>query len=359
MPEPIGVVVAGCGAIGQAHTGAVVALPEARLVAMVDVDADRAREYAARYGAEMHATSLDPLLERDDVRAVIVATPNSSHAPLTIQALEAGKDVLVQKPMSLTLEEADAMVAAADRTGRTLMTSFFEFFHPAFVRAKEIVDAGLIGDVFLLKGIMAWFMRADSVWRGDAAVSGGGILMDGPPHHVALYKWLLGDPPVESVYAETLAVDPGAEVEEAGVILIRTDRAIVELTGSTRIREWNRPMNRSFKESVEVFGTKGTIHLNLTERPSLRVFLHEDEPDPLLGGGWLEPRLDWVPYNERIRSVHFNPEEDPWVGEHRHFFACLRSGEPVVTDGRFGRDVMAVISAAYEAAREKRAVPPR
>jgi predicted dehydrogenase len=366
MTERVGVVVAGCGAIGNAHFGSIAALPEARLVAAVDVEEARAREYAERYRAETHATSLDPLLERDDVHAVVVATTNVTHAPLAIQALEAEKHVLVQKPMCMDLAEANEMVATAERSPGLLMVSFFELYHPAFVRAKEVVDAGLIGDVFLIKALMAWAARPVSWggpagtpgWRADPAVSGGGILMDGPPHHVALYKWLLGDPHVESVWAETMTVTPGAEVEDAGVIVVRTERTIVELTGSTVLVEPNQPMNRHFKEWVEIYGTAGTIHLHPTERPSLRVYRAEADPDPLLGGGWVAPRLPSVPYPERVRSVHFNPDEDPWVAEHREFLACIREGRRPLTDGRFGRDTMAVIMAAYEAARERRAVVP-
>jgi myo-inositol 2-dehydrogenase/D-chiro-inositol 1-dehydrogenase len=366
MNDRLGVVVAGCGAIGQAHFGSVVALPEARLVASVDVDEDRAREYAQRYRAETSATSLEPLLEREDVDAVIVATTNATHAPLTIAALEAGKHVLVQKPMCMNLTEADEMVAAADRSPALLMVSFFELYHPAFMRAKAIVDAGLIGDVFLIKAMMAWGARPVSWggppgspgWRANPEVSGGGIFMDGPPHHVALYKWLLGDPPVENVWAEMMTVTPGGEVEDAGVIVVRTEKTIVELTGSTCVLEPNQPMNRHFKEWVEIYGTGGTIHIHPTERPSLQVYRAEQEPDPLLGGGWIAPKLESIPYPERVRSVHFNPDEDPWVGEHRHFFACIREGKPPLTDGRFGRDTMAVIMAAYESARERRAVAP-
>jgi predicted dehydrogenase len=353
--QRVGIVLAGCGGIGRSHAAAIAALPEARLVATVDVDEDRARAFAERFGAETHATELAAVLDRDDVDAVVVATANNLHAPLTIQALEAGKHVLVQKPMALTLAEADQMVAAADRSGKQLMVSFFEFFHPAFKRAKELVDAGSIGDIFLFKAIMAWTSGLDN-WRFDPAVSGGGILMDGHSHHIAFFDWLLDGPPIEHVYCEAGTLASEATVEDTGVTLIRTPAAIAEISGSNRLLEPNAQNGQMFKESIEIFGTRGTIHVHPTERPSLKVFPADGAGADGLGDGWIAPRLDWVPYEERGYSAHFNADEDPWVGEHRHFVASIREGRPVVSDGRFGRRVQAILVAAYESAREQRAV---
>ncbi|MEA2524390.1 MAG: hypothetical protein QOF73_1617, partial [Thermomicrobiales bacterium] len=117
----LGVVLAGCGGIGNCHAYALSVLPDVRFVGVVDVDEDRARDFARRFGAETYATDLGELLGRDDVDAVVNATANNLHAPLSIQALDAGKHVMVQKPIALTLDEADAMIAAAERAGKTLM----------------------------------------------------------------------------------------------------------------------------------------------------------------------------------------------------------------------------------------------
>jgi predicted dehydrogenase len=353
----IGVVLAGCGGIGRSHAAAIAALPEARLVAAVDVDEDRARSFAQRFGADTFATDLASVLDRDDVDAVIVTTANNLHAPLTIQALDAGKHVMVQKPMALTLAEADAMIAAAEQSGKQLMVSFFEFFHPAFKRAKELVDAGSIGDVFLFKAIMAWSSGLDN-WRFNPAMSGGGILMDGHSHHIAYFTWLLDDPTIDHIYCEAGTLASNAAVEDTGVTLIRTPSVIAEISGSNRLLEPNPQNGHYFKESIEIFGTNGTIHIHPTERPSLRVFTANGSLAETLGGGWIAPRLEWVPYDERGYSTHFNGDEDPWVGEHRDFVACVRDDKPVLTDGRFGRRVQEILLTAYESAKEQRAIRP-
>jgi predicted dehydrogenase len=355
LAVPVGIVLVGCGGIGRCHAAAIAALPEARLVATVDIDMERARDFVKRFGAETFASDLAPLLARDDVDAVVIATANNLHAPLAIQALDAGKHVMVQKPMAMTLAEADAMVAAADRAGKQLMVSFFEFFHPAFRRAKELVDAGTIGEVFFYKAIMAWYSPLEN-WRFDPAVSGGGILMDGHSHHVAYFNWLLHDPEISSVYSDygTLASD--AAVEDTGVTLIRTPTALADISGSNRLLEPNAQNGRTFKESVEIFGRKGTIHIHPTERPTLRVYIPDQTLDPALAGGWIAPKLDFVPFDDRGYSVHFNADEDPWTPEHRHFVEAIRDGTPVVSDGRFGRKVHAITMASYESGREGRAI---
>ena len=352
----LGAAVIGCGGIGEAHARALSLMPEVRIVAACDVDAARAEALRDRYGATVAHTDAAPILARDDVDFVVITTAPDSHAPLTIQALDAGKHALVQKPMALNLTEADAMIAAAERAQKKLMISFFEFFHPAFKRAKEVVDQGLIGDVFLLKAIMAWYSPSTAAWRFDPRVSGGGIVMDGHVHHVAFFLWLLGSPEIETVYSEFGALNSGAPVEDTGVTLIRTKSAIAEISGSNRLIEPNAQSGRMFKEQVEIFGSAGVIHIHPTERPSLRVFSEKISLEKPLGGGWVAPALDFVPFTERGRSMHFNAEEDPWVGEHRHFVQCIREDTPVISDGRFGRRVLEVLMAGYQSGAERRAI---
>jgi predicted dehydrogenase len=344
----------GCGGISNCHTYALTQIPAVKLVATVDIDEARARDFQARYGAEIASTDIDAVLQRNDVDAVVVTTANDMHAPLSLKALQAGKHVLVQKPMALTLEEADQMIAAADRAKRKLMVSFFEFFHPAFKRAKELVDAGAIGDVFFYKAIMAWHVPSMQAWRFDPRVSGGGVIMDGHVHHVAYFLHLLGNPGIESVYAEYGALNSSAQVEDTAVTLLRTAHALAEIDGSNRLLEPNAQTGKSFKESVEIFGSRGTVRIQPTERPSLTVHIPEANVGEGLVGGWIAPRLDPVPPTHRAYSNHFNPDENPWVAEHQHFVDSCLNDEPVVSDGHFGRTVQEVLMTAYAAGREGR-----
>jgi predicted dehydrogenase len=281
------------------------------------------------------------------------------HAPLTIKALKAGKHVLVQKPMAINLDLADEMVAAADSAKKKLMVSFFEFFHPAFARAKQIVDQGRIGDVFFFKAIMAWYMPRLDAWRFDPKVSGGGILFDGHSHHVAYFLHLLGNPEVESVYSAHGALNSDAPVEDTGVTIIRTAKTLAEISGSNRLLEPNGQMNFMFKERIEIFGSKGTIRINPTTRPSIEVYAPDEQSGDALSGGWETPKLQPVPPLHQPYALHFNPDENPWVGEHQHFVDCCLEDKPVISDGAFGRKVQAILDAAYASGRSGQATRVR
>ncbi len=354
----LGVAVVGCGGIGNPHTHAITQIPEARLVATVDIDEGRARDFQQRFDAEISSTDIDAVLQRDDIDAVVITTANDTHAPLSIKALRAGKHVLVQKPMALDLREADEMIAVADQASKKLMVSFFELYHPAFARAKEIVDRGLIGDVFLYKAIMAWYIpdATPQTWRFNPKISGGGVVMDGHVHHVAYALWLLGNPEIRRVYCEYGNMNSDATVEDTGVTLLRTPTTICEISGSNRLLEPNAQNGRHFKEQLEIFGSEGTIHLHPTARPSLEVYTRAGRIDDVLSDGWIAPRLQFVPQTHRTYSMHFNPDENSWVAEHQHFVDCCLHDKPVDTDGRFGRKVQEVLMAAYESGREGRAV---
>lgn len=350
----LGAAIVGCGGIGHCHATALTYVPGVRIVGVADVDEARALGYFRRYGAEAYYTDPARLFERADVDLVVVTTANDTHARLSIQALDAGKHVMVQKPMALNMAEADAMVQAAKRSGKKLMVSFFELFHPAFVKAKEIVDKGLIGDVFFVKAIMAWHMPTVDVWRFDPAISGGGILMDGHSHHAAFFRWLTGEDAL-TVYSEHGTLASNARVEDTGVTLVRTRRALAELSGSMRLKEPCPQNGRYFKEWIEIFGTEGTIHIRPTERPSIRVYSEAaDVPGTL--NGWFSPKLEWVPFEERGRALHFNADEDPWTAEHKHFVECIREDKPVLTDGEFGAKVLEVIQAGYLSMAEGRRI---
>jgi len=201
---------------------------------------------------------------------------------------------------------------------------------------------------------MAWYMPNTDAWRFNPAVSGGGILMDGHSHHVALFHWLVKEP-VQSVFSEGGTLASEARVEDTAVTLLRTPSAIGEISGSMRLKEPCPQNGRYFKESIEIFGTDGTIQIKPEERPSLRVFSDNGRVAEKLNG-WISPNLEWIPYEDRGRSMHFNGDEDPWVPEHRYFVDCIREDREPVSNGQFGREVMEMVFAGYESLRQGRSI---
>jgi predicted dehydrogenase len=145
-------------------------------------------------------------------------------------------------------------------------------------------------------------------------------------------------------------------VEDTAVTLLRTPRVLAEIDGSNRLLEPNAQNGRAFKESIEIFGSNGTIHIDPTNRPSLTVYIPGADVGAGLNDGWIAPRLDAVPPTHRPYSNHFNPDENPWVAEHQHFVDACLNDEPLVSDGHFGRKVQEVLMAAYEAGREGRRI---
>ncbi|MGO9659709.1 MAG: Gfo/Idh/MocA family protein [Acidimicrobiales bacterium] len=358
MSDKLGVALVGCGGIARCHAFALTRVPQARLVATVDINEAAAIDFKERFGFEEHSASLDQVLDRPDVDAVVITTSNKTHAPLSVQAMRAGKHVMVQKPMAMNLAEAREMVAVADENNVKLMVSFFELFLPPVERAKAIIDAGLIGAPFFFKAIMAWHMPDNALgWRFDPQMSGGGVIMDGNVHHVSNALFLLAEPEVTSVYAEYATLTTNSLVEDTAVVLMRTPTALCEISGSNRLWEPGGTVP-NFKDSWQVFGTKGTIQWDSSQRPTMRVFSSDEKvTDPLLGGGWVYPRLPLTPEDQRAYSMHLNGEENPWVPEHAHFVEACLTGAPLRSDGRFGLKTQAVLEAAYQSGKEGRRLP--
>ena len=326
------------------------------MIAAVDSKDAAARDFKVRFGFEEHGTSLEEFLGRPDVGAVIIATSNGTHAPLAVRALHAGKHVMVQKPMATIAADAESMVRAAEESSARLMVSFFELFLPPVVKAKEVIDAGLIGRPHFFKAMMGWYVpeEAEGGWRTDPKMSGGGVIMDGNVHHVANALYLLGDPDVEGVYAEIEASRAAGMPEHTAVIIMRTGGAICEISGSRRALEPGGGAE-IFRDNWQVFGTEGTVQWDASERPTLRLFsARADVADKLLGGGWASPRPPLLPEDQREYSLHLNGEESPWVPEHRHFVSSCLGGGPLLSDGAFGLKTQRVIDAAYQSAREGR-----
>src|ERR1017187_7682021 len=357
MSDKLGVVMVGCGGIARCHAFALTRVPQVRLVAAVDINEAAAIDFKERFGFEEHSAKLEELLDRSDVDAVVITTSNKTHAPLSVQAMRAGKHVMVQKPMAMSMAEAREMVAVADENKVKLMVSFFELFLPPVERAKAIIDAGLIGSPFFFKGFMAWHMPDNALgWRFDPQVSGGGVIMDGNVHHISNALYLLGEPEITSVYAEYATLTTDSKVEDTAVVLMRTPTAICEISGSNRLWEPGGTV-ANFKDMWEIYGTKGTIQWDASRRPTMRVFSSEaDAANPLIGGGWASPHLPLIPEDQRAYSMHLNGEENPWVPEHRHFVEACLTGTPLRSDGRFGLKTQAVLEAAYRSGREGRRV---
>ena len=213
-----GVAIIGCGLVGTKRAAA---LAGARLVACADLDAGRAQALAQTTGAS--ATSdWRAAIDLADVAIVIVATTNDALAEISAFALEAGKDVLVEKPAARRVDEIDRVAAAAARSGRLVRVGFNHRYHPALLKARELHASGALGESMFVRGRYGHGGRVgyDREWRADPAVSGGGELIDQGVHLIDLSRWFLGDFTTASGFAHTYYWQ--MPVDDNAFLLLRT-----------------------------------------------------------------------------------------------------------------------------------------
>jgi UDP-N-acetyl-2-amino-2-deoxyglucuronate dehydrogenase len=221
---PLRFAIIGAGEIGRVHADAIAGLaPRARLAVVVDRDPDRAGALAAEHLAEPVPT-VAAALARPDVHAVAICTPSGSHAELAVASMDAGKHVVVEKPLDVTVEAARTVARAQDRTGRTVTVISQHRFDAASLFVRDHVRGGRLGRISSAVASIAWWRTQayydSGVWRGSWALDGGGALMNQGIHTLDLLIWLLGEPVEAFGWTGRLAHER-IEVEDTAAATIR------------------------------------------------------------------------------------------------------------------------------------------
>jgi myo-inositol 2-dehydrogenase/D-chiro-inositol 1-dehydrogenase len=283
----IGIV--GAGRIARVHADAYRRVTGGGLVACVDVVPEAAERFAAEVGLEVEPT-LDALLAREDVDAVLIASPNSAHADQAVAALDAGKHVFCQKPISLTLADADRVVERAGGADRVVQLGFMLRFLPPISALRERLANGGVGRVIASRAaVFGWEPSAD--WFYDPSL-GGGVILDTLVHFADLAQWLLG--PVEKVYA-----DGGAFVLDGARRHGSPDNATVQLRHaggavSSFYATWTAG-HGDF--TFEVYGDRGAESIDLVGNgdgvwPTAYAGEQQHFVDRIRGAAALEPAAD-------------------------------------------------------------------
>ncbi len=335
----------GCGEIGRLRAAAIARLKAIRLAAVSDIDAARALAVSERCGAAVEP-DWRSLVRREELDAVIVSTPPHLHAEMCIEALNAGKHVLCEKPLARTPEECRAMLAAAARSGRLLATGFNYRFYPAIVAARSILDSGRIGQLDHIRSYAGHPGGAEFThpWVHDVKVMGGGALLDNGIHILDLTRYFLG----EVVEVKGFSTDNvwGFEgCEDNGFALLRSaEGRIASVQASWS--EW-----RGYRFWLEVYGTRGCVRASYP--PMLTQAVWFDEP-----GGRPRRKLYIFPAMqvlERLRSYRWTVIRS-FVEEFKSFPRALR-GEPTpLALGRDGMRAVEIAHAVYRASREGKSV---
>jgi predicted dehydrogenase len=320
----IGVALVGSGWIARRYAAALVRLPGSRLAAVASRDPERARDLAREAGAgrALGFDDLEALLGDPQVDVVCVCSPNYLHALHALAALRAGRDVLVEKPLCLTLAEADALIGAARRSGALLGYAENLCFAPHYRRARELLRAGRLGRLVAARQVER-HAGPYSPWFLEPRAAGGGALMDMGCHGIGALLWLLGAPRVARVCARTeRRVHPGPLEDEARVEL-ELDAGLVAVSESA----WTRATG--MESRLELVGSEASLELDLLGATGLRL--------QRCDGAW-EP----VVPDELVASGY--------VAELEHFLDCVRRRREPELGGAQGRAVLEVVLAAYASA---------
>ncbi len=194
--KSLGTAIIGCGSISGVHLKAIAGLELAQLKAVVDVNESLAQKVAAEYGCDYY-TDYKEMLKRDDIQVVHICTGHYLHAPMTVDALKAGKHVLTEKPMAENEASAQTMLdAAKESTDVQLGVIFQNRYNPSSKRMKQAVESGEFGKLLCMKGIVTWSRGPayyETEWKGKWATEGGGVLINQAIHTLDLLQWLGGD----------------------------------------------------------------------------------------------------------------------------------------------------------------------
>jgi myo-inositol 2-dehydrogenase / D-chiro-inositol 1-dehydrogenase len=345
----VGTAVIGLGTIGTVHAEWYSQIPESNLVAVCDAREDVAKRIGSKHGVKSY-TDYHDLVEDKNVEALTVAVPNFLHRDVALAAIREGKHVAVEKPLAVTLDQADEMVRAAKTAGIVNMYTENLCFAPSYRTAKEIADKGGLGKLYLCKayesddivrGSKAEKEVMKSSWYLDPKQSGGGKLISTGIHAIEFVRFMFDHPKALRVHAEiidSLGIQKPKHMEDMALVTIRFegDRVGEVHTGFY--------MTGGTDDRAEIYGDQGTIFLDLYRRNEIKVHSHVGygsvgqsmfQPSEGADIGWSFPIPD-----ERYDLGYYH--------EQRHFLQCILEGKRPRVTFEDGRATLEIVLAAYK-----------
>jgi UDP-N-acetyl-2-amino-2-deoxyglucuronate dehydrogenase len=323
----------GCGRIAKRHSellgGKLIA--GAGLVAVCDVLEEKSAQIGRKFSVP-HFTDMHAMMNTTDVDAVVVLTESGRHARHVIELASYRKHIVVEKPMALTLRDADAMIQACDRAGIRLFVVKQNRFNVPVVKLREALDAGRFGKLVMGTVRVRWCREQSyydqDAWRGTWALDGG-VLTNQASHHVDLLEWIMGD--VDSVYAIASTQLVKIEAENTAVVALRFASGalgIIEATTAARPKD--------LEGSISVLGEGGSVEIGGFAVNELKVWAFV-RPEP--GDGTI------------MQKFSVNPPNVYGFGHqayYEHVVDCILHGAPQLVDGLQGRKSLELINAIYE-----------
>jgi UDP-N-acetyl-2-amino-2-deoxyglucuronate dehydrogenase len=340
----INVGILGCGRIAKRHIDLLGQgkIAGARLGAVCDIFPDRAGAYGSQFRVPAFQ-HIPEFLNHPGLDVVAVLTPSGMHPQHAIAAAQAGKHVIVEKPMALRLEDADAMIRACDDAGVKLFVVKQNRFNVPVVKLREALDAGRFGRLTLGTVRVRWcrdqaYYDHDE-WRGTWQLDGG-VLTNQASHHIDLLEWMMGD--VDSVHARSVTALADIETEDTAVATIKFRNGalgIIEATTAVRPKD--------LEGSLSVLGERGSVEIAGFSVNKIRTWQFADAVSADA---------------DVMEQFSVNPPNVYGFGHqayYEHVISCLRDGSPALVDGLVGRKSLELISALYESIETGREVQMR
>jgi UDP-N-acetyl-2-amino-2-deoxyglucuronate dehydrogenase len=337
--RPLRVALVGCGRISRNHFDALARIDDLRLVAVCDVAPDRARAAGEQQVVPWFAR-YDEMLRSVECDAVTICTPSGLHPQHGIAAARAGRHVISEKPMAISLVDADALVQACDEAGVRLFVVKQNRLNPPIQLLKRAIDKGRFGRIWTANCTVRWTRPQDyydqAPWRGTWEFDGGAF-MNQASHYVDLIQWLVG--PVESVMAQTATLARRIEAEDTGAAVLRFRSGAIGVLEVTMLT-----YPRNLEGSITILGEHGTVKIGGTavNRVEHWQFADYDDDDKLVETASTNPP-----------TVYGFGHE----GYYRNVVSALRGEAAPDTDGRAGRKSLELILGIYESAKTGQMVP--
>jgi UDP-N-acetyl-2-amino-2-deoxyglucuronate dehydrogenase len=345
---PLGFCIVGCGMIARFHARALAEVAGAKLVAVVSRNSANAKQLCEQIGQPCDIyQDVASALTRADVHVVIITTPSGAHMEPALAAAKAGKHVVVEKPLEITLERCDRIIEACDQSSVQLCTIFPSRFGDANRALKEAVDAGRFGRLVLGETTCKWWRPQsyydEGGWKGTQALDGGGALMNQAIHNVDLLQWIMGRVTHICGYTATLAHER-IEVEDTAVACLRF------ANGALGVIQATTSVHPGLPKTIAIHGDRGTA---VIEQDDIQrwEFQPETAADRALRAQFAQ--------KTGASGGASNPAAISHIGHARQlsdFVQAIQAGRPPLVDGREGRRAVEIILGIYRSARSGQTV---
>ena len=337
MVERVGAGLIGAGFAANIHANAYNRLPNVDVVAVYSRTSERARKFAEEHGVKAWYTDLDEMLERKDIDVVSVAIPNYLHAWAALKAIEYGKNVIIEKPLTTTIEDAERVIEAAEKRNVKLMYAENILFAPAMLRAREIINEGAIGNILVVEARES-HSGSHSPYALKKEYCGGGALMNLGVHPIGAALWFI-DSPVERVYAEMGNLYHKLEAEDHASLFIRfKNSCLATIHASYTVKG-------GIDDRFEIYGTDGSVYVDLFRVSPVKVYSEKGYSyvveKATISTGWTLPSVDEVWQLGYEREIE-------------HFVDCIVNDKEPFPGGDFGKKVLEVVFAAYKSVEEQK-----